>query len=92
MPSTVTISGITYTVEKLASGNIRVTHGAGQINPMHGPDTGGVHRFEVHPVQGRWYAYWNELLEGPEADKTGPGADGAVPWWSAKGWKKKDKT
>ncbi|MHC4429480.1 MAG: hypothetical protein ACYS0D_12890 [Planctomycetota bacterium] len=91
MPSTVTISGITYTIEKLDSGNIRVTHSAGQVNPMQGPDTGGVYLFEVHPVQSRCYAYWSELLEDPEAVETGPGAGGAVPWWSAKGWKKDKK-
>ena len=89
MPSTVTISGITYTIDKLSSGNIRVTHPAGQFNAMHGPDTGGLNLFEVHPTQSRWFAYWNDLLEADEGAETGPGAGGAVPWWSSKGWKKK---
>ena len=95
MATTVTIDRVTYTLEKLPSGNIRVTHAGGQLHPMQGPGTDDLVTFEVHPVQTRWYAYWHALLEAPEQGETGPGAEGegedAIPWWSSKGWKAKSR-
>ena len=88
MPTRVTIDRITYAVEKLDNGNIRVTHPGGQSHPMQGPDTDGVHMFEVHPCQSRLYAYWNDLLAPQQRTTTGPGRDGEKPWWSSKGWKR----
>lgn len=88
MSTEVNINRVAYTIEKLDNGNIRVTHPGGQLNPMMGPGTDGVHLFEVHPCQGRWYAYWNDLLPPDERGSTGPGRDGEKPWWSSKSWKK----
>lgn len=88
MATEVQIDRVTYTLEKLDSGNIRVTHPGGQTNPMHGPDTDGVHEFEVHPCQARWYAYWNDFLPAEQQSRTNPGRDGEKPWWSSKAWKK----
>ena len=88
MSTDVTINRVTYTIEKLETGNIRVTHAGGQPHPMQGPDTEGSHVFEVHPCQVRWYTYWNDLLAPDERPATGPGRDGAKPWWSSKSWKK----
>jgi hypothetical protein len=83
---TVTIDGVAYTIEKLPSGNIRVTHPSGQVNPMQGPGTDGVHSFEVHPCQSSWYARWNDHLPPAERGPAGPGRDGEKPWWSSKSW------
>ncbi len=88
MSTDVTMRRVTYTIEKLDDGNIRVTHAGGQLHPMQGPDTEGLHVFDVHPCQGRWYAYWNDLLAPEERAATGPGRDGEKPWWSSKSWKK----
>ena len=90
----VTIDRVTYSVEKLDNGNIRVTHACGQTHPMRGPGTDGINMFEVHPCQTRWYAYWNDRLSPDDKSPTGPGQDGEQPWWSSKGWKRgppKDK-
>ena len=91
MATVVTIKGIAYTVEKLDTGNIRVSHPGGQIHPMRGPETDGLHVFEVHPCQTKWYAFWNERLPPQDQEATGPGRDGEKPWWSSKGWKKGKK-
>lgn len=88
MATDVQIDRVTYTIEKLDSGNIRVTHAGGQLHSMQGPDTDGVHLFEVHPCQTRWYAYWNDLLPADEQSRSGPGRDGEKPWWSSRSWKK----
>ncbi len=88
MPATVTIEGVTYTIEKKEDGNIRVTHAGGQLTPMHGPGTGGMHWFEVHPCQTRWYAHWNKMLPAEEQAPSAPGRDGEKPWWSSRSWKK----
>ena len=89
MTTTVTIDRVSYTIEKLESGSIRVSCPAGQSHPMLGPDTGGIDVFEVHPCQQRWYAYWNGKLPPGEQQATGPGRDGEKPWWSSRSWKKK---
>jgi len=86
--ATVTIEGVTYHVEKLDDGNIRVTHDQGPRRVMVGPGTEGVHSFDVHPCQTQWYAYWNERLPPDARRQGGEGRDGPVPWWSSKGWKK----
>ncbi len=91
MATLVTIKGVRYTVEKLQTGNIRVSHPGGQIHPMRGPDTDGHHVFEVHPCQTKWYAYWNERLPPHDQKATGAGQDGEKPWWSSKAWKKAKK-
>lgn len=91
MSTEVTIDLITYTVEKLDTGNIRVTHRGGQLHPMRGPDTDGIHQFEVHPCQASWYAYWNDFLPAADQQPAGPGRGGGKPWWSSKSWKKKEK-
>ncbi|MEE8459893.1 MAG: hypothetical protein V3S08_08460, partial [Phycisphaerales bacterium] len=62
MTTTVSINRITYTIEKLDNGNIHVLHAGGQLHPMQGSGTDGLHEFEVHPCQTRWYAYWNDQL------------------------------
>jgi hypothetical protein len=90
MPTDVTIKRITYTIEKLDNGNIRVTHAGGQL-PMQGPDTEGEYMFEVHPCQTAWYAHWNEHLPPDQRKPTGEGLLGAKPWWSSKSWKKKTR-
>ena len=90
MSTEVTIGSARYAIEKLESGNIRVTHEGGQIHQMQGPGTDGIHVFEVHPCQNRWYGYWNAMLPTAEQSADGPGAGGATPWWSSKGWKKKE--
>lgn len=91
MATVVTIRGVGHTVEKLDTGNIRVSHPGEQIHPMRGPDTDGLHVFEVHPCQTRWYAFWNEHLPPDDRKTTGTGRDGEKPWWSSKGWKKAKK-
>ncbi len=91
MATVVTIRGVGHTVEKLDTGNIRVSHPGEQIHPMRGPDTDGLHVFEVHPCQTRWYAFWNEHLPPDERKTAAPGRDGEKPWWSSKGWKKAKK-
>ncbi len=91
MGTVVTIRGVPHTVEKLDTGNIRVSHPGEQLHPMKGPDTDGLHFFEVHPCQTKWYAYWNEQLPPNDRKSTGPGRDGEKPWWSSKGWKKAKK-
>lgn len=91
MSAQVTIDHISYTIEKLDNGNLCISHPGGQLHPMQGPDTDGIHLFEVHPCQGEWYAYWNGLLPAEEQKPTGPGRDGEPPWWSSKSWKKKGK-
>ncbi len=73
MATVVTIKGIAYTVEKLDTGNIRVSHPGGQIHPMRGPETDGLHVFEVHPCQTKWYAFWNERL--PRKTRRPPAQD-----------------
>ncbi len=88
MTTDVTINRVTYTIAKTDNGNIRVTHAGGQLHPMQGSDTDGLHIFEVHPCQTRWYAYWNDLLAPDERGSTGPGRDGEKPWWSSKSWKR----
>ncbi len=88
MTTSVTIDRVTYTIEKTDNGNIRVTHAGGQLHPMQGADTDGLHEFEVHPCQTRLYAYWNDLLSPDERGPTGPGRDGEKPWWSSKSWKR----
>ena len=88
MPANVNIDGVTYTVEKRDDGNIRVMHAGGQLHPMQGPGTDGVHWFEVHPCQTRWYEHWNRMLPPQEQAPTGPGRDGEKPWWSSRSWKK----
>ncbi len=89
MSTTVTIDRVEYTIEKLENGNIRVTHAAGQLHPMQGPDTDGVRSFEVHPCQVNWYGYWNERLPPDEQASEASGSDDPAPWWSSKSWKKK---
>ena len=84
----VMIDQVSFWVEKLDNGNIRVTHACGQTNPMHGPGTDGINLFEVHPCQTRWYAYWNDRLGAEAKNRTGPGKDGEKPWWSSKSWKR----
>ena len=91
MGTDITINRVAYTIEKLDTGNIKVTHRGGQIHPMQGPDTDGNHVFEVHPCQARWYSYWNDLLPPGEQKSTGPGRDGERPWWSSKAWKRPGK-
>ncbi len=88
MPTSITLDRVQYTLQKLDNGNIRVTHAGGQLNPMRGAGTDGIHVFEVHPCQARWYSYWNDLLAPDQRGSTGPGRDGAKPWWSSKSWKK----
>ncbi len=88
MPTTITIGNVAYTIEKLDDGNIRVTHPGGQLHPMQGSDTDGVHLFEVHPTQTRQYTYWNEKLPEDQRTHSGPDTGGEIPWWSSKGWKK----
>ena len=70
MSTTVTIGAVRYTIEKLETGNIRVTYAGGQLHPMQGADTDDIHLFEVHPVQSRWYAYWNALLDPKAKDQS----------------------
>jgi hypothetical protein len=82
MPADVTIDGVTYTVSRLESGNILVEYTNGQYNPMHGPGTQGIHRFEVHPCQRPLFSSWRKHLPPEEQEATGPGRDGAEPWWS----------
>ena len=67
---------------------MRGTHAGGQLHPMQGVDTDGLHQFEVHPCQTRWYEYWNDRLPPDERGPTGPGRDGEKPWWSSKSWKR----
>lgn len=88
MAATVTIDNVTYTLEKHEDGNIRVTHPGGQLHPMQGPGTDGLHWFEVHPCQTRWYSYWNAMLPAQEQVAGGTGRDGEKPWWSSRSWKK----
>ena len=81
MSERVTVNGLDYTLSKLDNGSIVVEHSNRQYNPMHGPDTEGVHAFEVHPCQRSWYAFWNRQL--PSSEQTeGQGRGGAEPWWS----------
>ena len=82
MATTVTIDGLQYTVRKLENGNIEIQHACGQYKPMHGPDTEGVHSFEVHPCQRRMYEYWSERLSSEDRARGGEGKDGPRPWWS----------
>jgi hypothetical protein len=77
-----TRNNITYTVRKLKSGNILVSHGNGQYNAMHGADTEGTHSFEVHPCQRRQYGYWQSQLPESEREQGGEGSEGVQPSWS----------
>lgn len=88
MPTQVTIDDVAYTIERLQDGNIRVTHLRGQSHPMLGPGTDGIHVFQVHPCQTRWYAYWSAHLPSQDPETEGPGQGGERPWWSSKGWKR----
>lgn len=81
MATTVSIDGISHSIEKLATGVIRVSHPVPQLNPMHGPATGGECWYDVHPCQRHQYEFWNAQL--PVQEQAIPeGMAEARPWWS----------
>lgn len=82
MPATVTIDRVLYRISKLESGNLLIEHESAQVTPMQGPGTGGLHSFEVHPVQSHQYQFWAQHLPEDERQQGGPGKDGADPPWS----------
>jgi hypothetical protein len=81
MPEHITIDGVPSTIEKLADGTIRVVQESRQDNAMHGPGTGGVVSYTVHPVQRHQYEHLSSLLSPAERARP-PEGSGARPWWS----------
>lgn len=83
MSVTVTIEGTACTVQKLASGVIRVSHPTPQWNAMHGVGTGGEYWYLVHPCQPQQYEFWNGQLPPGERAMPEGGSKEARPWWSS---------
>ena len=84
MPSKVRVDEYEWTIQLMPGGVIRVQHGGGQHNAMHGPGTSGEHEFLVYPCQRHQYEFLNSQL--PPAERAAaiaadqPPAE--RPWWS----------
>jgi hypothetical protein len=82
MAISVSIEGLSCTVEKLPSGAIMVRHQTEQFSPMHGPGTAGDYWYTVHPCQQQQYEFWNSQLP-PQERATPEGVLADRPWWSS---------
>ena len=82
MPAKIILQGEPCTIEKLGNGNIRVTQGGWQFNPLIGPGTQGEVWYEVHPCQRQQYDVLNTQLPAQEQEMP-PGFNvDDKPWWS----------
>ena len=83
------IDGIRCTLEMLADGSIRVVHESLALNAMHGPGTGGIASYIVHPAQRQQYEHLSSLLPPDQRRDVNP--DEPRPWWSYTGKDKKEE-
>jgi hypothetical protein len=81
MPATIQLHGSVCTIEKLPTGNIRVT-GPSPQTLLHGAATAGEIMYEVHPCQQRQYEELDAQLPAAERGTPAGCKPGQKPWWS----------